>query len=394
MSKLTKEHLLNLFSEIDDEYIVEADYTKEERERLTAAAKAASAIAKKSLKTPKQQRPIQNPDEMDVIIDGELQTKPEAIPKNTTSKIIRITLGLSLAAAAILAMVLLWNPDSSNVTSTTSSAEQEGTTPEETTPEDHIDINDLTEVPIDSEHFPDVFFRDFISDQYDSNKDGILDPAEILAVKEIRLYKEDGSPMQVADLSGVGYFPALKVLECPSSELTRLDVSKNTLLMELNCGNTQLTELDVSKNTALTRLACESTLITEIDLSQNTALEELDFYSTQLATIDVTKNLALKTLDISYTKISELDITQNAALETLNLMGTGIARVNTDWSRELITINASESKMEELHLHYNRKLENVYVTPTTIVTGVEDREEIVTVIEYPYVGDEETQAET
>ena len=56
--------------------------------------------------------------------------------------------------------------------------------------------------------------------------------------------------MEVEDLSGVEYFPALKVLECPAYELTSLDVSKNTFLRELNCSDSQLTELDVSKNTA------------------------------------------------------------------------------------------------------------------------------------------------
>lgn len=378
MSKLTKERLLNLFSGIDDEYIVEAEYTDEERARLTAAAKATTATAKESGKISKRHRSPQTPDEADEITDGELLTNPEVLPKNTTAKIIRITIGFALAAAAILALVLFWNPDRSDVASTTSSAEQEETPPVDTTmEEDFIDVKELTEVPIDSEHFPDALFMMFISAHYDSNKDGILDPAEILAVKEIRLYKTDGSSMEVEDLSGVEYFPALKVLECPAYELTSLDVSKNTFLRELNCSDSQLTELDVSKNTALKKLECEYINISKLDLSHNPALEELDLLGAQLNSIDLSKNQTLKYLNISYTPMPELDISQNAALEELFAMGTHCTQIDISGNPALKSIIASASKLEHLDISNNPALESVIVTPTTTVTGAEGRESII-----------------
>jgi len=378
MSKFTKERLLNLFSGIDDEYIVEAEYTEEERARLTVAARAASAIAKEFVETSEQHRPTELLEKEDEKNDEELQAQPEAIRKKTASKVLRITFGFALAAAVILALLLLWNPDRSDVASTTSSAEQEETTPVDSTEEeDFIDVKELREVPIDSEHFPDALFREFIRTRYDSNKDGILDPAEILAVKEIRLYKTDGSPMEVEDLSGVEYFPALKVLECPAYELTRLDVSKNTFLRELNCSNTQLTELDVSKNTELKKLECDYTNIFELDLSHNPSLEELNLHGTQLNSIDLSKNPGLKYLDISYTPMIELDISQNAALEKLVAIGTQCTQIDISGNPALKGITASVSKLEHLDISNNPALESVIVTPTTIVTGAEGRENII-----------------
>ncbi|MBR5657830.1 MAG: hypothetical protein IKX10_00350 [Lachnospiraceae bacterium] len=383
MSKLTKERLLTLFSGIDDEYIVEAEYTEEERARLTVAARAATAIAKEAEETSQQQTSTRNTDEEDKIIDEELQTKPEALPKNTAAKIIRITFGAMLAAAALLALVLLWNPDWSDVASTTSSAEQEATTPEDTTTEDFIDEKDLAEVPIDSEHFPDALFKEFISARYDSNKDGILDPAEILAVKEIRLYKADGSAMEIEDLSGVEYFPALKVLECPIYELTRLDVSKNTFLRELNCSSSQLTELDVSKNTALRKLNCGSTYISELDLSYAPALEELDVSYDPMNAIDLSHNPALRHLTVSYTPMLELDITQNAALEELFVMGIQSTQIDISRNTALKNIVATASKLERLDISNNQALESVVVNTTTTVTGANGRESIIERIKIP-----------
>jgi hypothetical protein len=45
-------------------------------------------------------------------------------------------------------------------------------------------------------------------------------------------------------------------LQLSSNQLTSLDVSQNTALIDLGCYNNQLTSLDVSQNTALTFLNC------------------------------------------------------------------------------------------------------------------------------------------
>jgi len=65
-------------------------------------------------------------------------------------------------------------------------------------------------------------------------------------------------------------------LNCAGSQLTALDVSRNTTLTELNCGKNQLTALDVSKNTALNGLECNFNKIKSLDVSKNTALGVLE----------------------------------------------------------------------------------------------------------------------
>ncbi|MDE5778342.1 MAG: Ig-like domain-containing protein, partial [Lachnospiraceae bacterium] len=68
---------------------------------------------------------------------------------------------------------------------------------------------------------------------------------------------------------------ALTDLDCYSNQLSKLDVSKNTLLERLSCGSNQLTKLDVSKNTALTELNCFGNQLTELDVSGCTELTQL-----------------------------------------------------------------------------------------------------------------------
>ena len=71
-------------------------------------------------------------------------------------------------------------------------------------------------------------------------------------------------------------FSALRYLncgsECKDSQLTSLDVTKNTALTYLYCNYNQLTSLDVTKNTALTKLDCDDNQLSSLDVTKNTKL--------------------------------------------------------------------------------------------------------------------------
>ena len=97
-------------------------------------------------------------------------------------------------------------------------------------------------------------------------------------------------------------------LDCRESQLTSLDVSKNTALKILACQDNQLTSLDVPKNTALEILACQDNQLTSLDVSKNTALEILACQDNQLTSLDVSKNIALTKLLCSNNKLTSLNV--------------------------------------------------------------------------------------
>ena len=111
---------------------------------------------------------------------------------------------------------------------------------------------------------------------------------------------------------------ALTRLWCCSNNLTELDVSNNTALTYLECGNNNLTTLDVSKNTALTWLKCEGNNLTTLDVSNNTALTGLYCYNNQLTALDVSKNTALAELWCKSNNLTTLDVSKNTALTDLD----------------------------------------------------------------------------
>ena len=140
------------------------------------------------------------------------------------------------------------------------------------------------DVVINEANFPDPAFRERLSNGYyatsgyirfDTNRDGILSSDEINNITSI-----DIGFTNIASAKGIEHFSNLRYLYCSNTNITELDVSKNTALINLDCYNTGITELDVSNNTALKNLNCYNTGITELDVSNNTALTNLNCYNT------------------------------------------------------------------------------------------------------------------
>lgn len=117
---ITKDSLMDYISEIRDSFILEAEYTEEELARLNApgVSKATGSSAVNEVSDNEDERE-QRYFPIKAVEKDEPEMKPTAAPKRKTAPILWITMGVALAAAAILLIVFFWNPDRSNVVTTT-----------------------------------------------------------------------------------------------------------------------------------------------------------------------------------------------------------------------------------------------------------------------------------
>lgn len=171
-------------------------------------------------------------------------------------------------------------------------------------------------ITINKTNFPDDIFRQYVLNNCDADKNQSLSDQEIAGVTELLIYN-----MDIADLTGIGYFTALNRLICEDNKLTALDVSKNTALTKLDCSNNQLTALDLSHNTALEMLWCNVNQLTSLDLSHNTALRFLCCDYNQLTALDLSHNTALTELYCTYNRIS--GEAMDALIESLPVITDG-----------------------------------------------------------------------
>jgi len=140
-------------------------------------------------------------------------------------------------------------------------------------------------------NIPDANFKNYLlnNTSINTNGDDEIQVAEAAAFAG-NLYV---SSLNIFDLTGIETFINIRRLYCDHNQLTVLNVSNNTLLIELLCHNNLLTSLVVSSNTGLTLLSCDNNQILSLDVSNNTILTKLWCGNNYLTTLVISNNAAL-----------------------------------------------------------------------------------------------------
>ena len=217
---------------------------------------------------------------------------------------------------------------------------------------------EITSVEINETNFPDENFREYVKSSFDTDGDGVLSAEEIAAVTEIILHKYSMPDIKivVSNLKGIEYFTNLEKLYCNSSDLTELDVSKNTALTELYCSENQLTSLDLSKNTALKELICNYNSLTSLDLSNNTALTGLYCSGNQFASLDLSSNTALTELFCSSNQLTYLDLSNNPVLTSVTCDINKLTSLDVSNNTALTELSCYNNQLTYLDVSKNTAL--------------------------------------
>lgn len=188
----------------------------------------------------------------------------------------------------------------------------------------------------------------------------------------------DVSSSSINNLTGIEDFTDLAILDCSWNQITTLNVTQNTKLIDLNCrqnqllssinvtqnqlletlecGQTQITNLDVSQNINLTKLRVRFLDLTTLDVSQNLALTWLDCYNNQLSALNITNNTALDYLNCSWNQIISLDVTQNSNLSDLSCNNNLLTNINVSLNPLLESLSISYNQLTTLNVTNNSLL--------------------------------------
>ena len=224
-------------------------------------------------------------------------------------------------------------------------------------PDADVTVGALFALPIDATNFPDEYFRNYLLAQ-DYGSDGVLTHEDISSITEMNLNSQ-----QIADLTGIGYFVALKELSCSWNPLTTIDMSQNTALQVLDCHATALASLNVSQNTALTTLRCYNDYgnlpLSSLDVSHNPALSELDCHGCQLTSLDVSHNPALTKLDCHNCQLTSLDVSNNTVLHSLMCNHNQLTALDLSQTPDLFYLDCSHNQIAVLGVGDRLYLETI-----------------------------------
>ncbi len=171
----------------------------------------------------------------------------------------------------------------------------------------------------DNVYIPDARFKAILIDNSDinSNNDDQISCAEAAAFNDQIIVYNEG----VSDLTGIEAFVNLQTLYCSYNDISSLDISSNTELINLYCSGNDITTLDMSNNANLQVLYCDANQLTTLDLTSNRELSILYAKNNQLASLDVSGSSQLTALNCDNNDLTTLNLVNNTILEAFNSTG-------------------------------------------------------------------------
>lgn len=224
---------------------------------------------------------------------------------------------------------------------------------------------EIEDVSIDDKNFPDANFRKIVKEEFDNNKNDVLDKEEIINARKIDLIEIDNGE-EVESVEGMEKLSFLEDASLGYSKISEIDVSKNTNLRKLSLAGTKVSNLDTSNNQLLWYLDFTGTNVSSIDLTKNPKLEQIHGFESKIKEIDVSKNPELLRLDVCRTAISKIDVSNNPKLFALNFEETGVSEIDVSKNKNLYEVYASNSKISEIDVSNNEKLGHIRVTGTKV----------------------------
>lgn len=200
------------------------------------------------------------------------------------------------------------------------------------------------------------FLNALIQRGIDMDEDGEISLSEARAVSKLDITNEP-----VSDLTGIQSFSNLDTLICRGTQLTSVDISKNTGLLYFRCSANSLTSLDVSKNTSLKYLNCGVNQLTDLDISGNTALTTLNCDYCDLPNLDISMNPELVNLYCSGNQFSMLDVSGNDALTTLDCSYCNLTDLDVSMNHELLVLHCGGNQLTMLDVSINTVLYELYI---------------------------------
>lgn len=121
----------------------------------------------------------------------------------------------------------------------------------------------------------------------------------------------------ISDPTGLQDFISLTSLSLEGNDIAAIDISANTLLVNIDVSGNQLTQLDVSNHPDLIILDVSNNSFSAINIANNNNLIDLDISNNLITNLDVNNLISLEELNCAANQIGSLNLTQNTNLSVL-----------------------------------------------------------------------------
>ncbi|MBZ0327430.1 MAG: T9SS type A sorting domain-containing protein [Altibacter sp.] len=221
---------------------------------------------------------------------------------------------------------------------------------------------------------PDASFKDKLINHIpliDTNMDGEIQVSEAEAFTEtIDVSGTSAVPGSISDLTGIEAFVNIEGLACDYNDITELNLSSNSALLEVSSSHNMIAAVNLTGNPLLRTLSISENAITNVDLSANTDLFFFQCNYCNLNTLDLSNNPALQFLYVQGNAITSLDLSGNPGLFIVNLDNNQLASVDVTGSPLLDFLFCRGNNLQQLDLSNNVNLRRLDCKSNSVLTYI------------------------
>ena len=210
-------------------------------------------------------------------------------------------------------------------------------------------------VILDSNNFPDVAFRAYLSEQL-----GVAFNGQISKSKADRITYINVAGLGITTLEGIEWFENLVSLNCDDNNISNLDLTKNANIASVICRTSHVKSVNVRNLTKLGYIDFQDNELTSIDVTTNSNLDRLILTTNSLSTLNVTNNPKLSYLKCGYNNLKELNVSQNPLLQTFYCNNNQLKTLYLDNNTKLEALDCRNNIIYNLDLYECKNLKEIY----------------------------------
>ncbi len=158
----------------------------------------------------------------------------------------------------------------------------------------------------------DPIFKSYLTDNFDTDSDGIVSCVEAEKVSRIQI--SSGKYSGILSMYGIEMFSFLTCLSAPSQKFTSIDLSQCPNLEFLNLDAAPLESLDLSAQTRIKQLWLQGSSLRSLDFSSLVSLEKAYLMNSSLeGALDLSACKSLTRLDVRLTAVTEVILPEGSS---------------------------------------------------------------------------------
>lgn len=167
--------------------------------------------------------------------------------------------------------------------------------------------------------FKDKNFEKAVLENFDLNKNGILESQEAVMVTNLFLVQKG-----ITSTEDLHLFKNVKMIILDDNTISDIVVNNLEQLELFSCTGCKISSFKAENLKNLTALYLDNNLLENISLAGIPKIDQLTLSLNQLKEINLLQLKTLRKLNLEHNKLQKIDISGNLALQTLNIMGNKI----------------------------------------------------------------------